>query len=225
MITLIATIPNITDLSLFFWDTDSTNQLLAKLKKLDMVKSFVNTSQLSKAICTSLSLECLNLSSAYNVSDDLFTNSVITAPLHYLNISNCDELTDLSLNAIARNLSGSLTTLKLCRCVGVSAEGVVETAKCLPGLKLFDVSFLVDFDESHLLTILEMYECKPWQVCVRCAGNGINFQKLYEALMYKSSVKGEVRVKRVRNTDLIGNIFFKNLVIQFNVDTEMNRFY
>jgi hypothetical protein len=107
--------------------------------------------------------------------------------------------------------------------VGVSAEGVVATAKCLPGLVLFNVSFLTKFDESHLFAIVETYESKPWQVCVRCAGNDINFKKLYDALMCKSSVKGEVRVEPVRNTELC-NIIYKNLEIQLHVDTEMNQF-
>jgi hypothetical protein len=101
--------------------------------------------------------------------------------------------------------------------VRFTADGVVETIKRLPGLVLLDLSFFPAFSESHLLSIVEVYENKPWPVTLSCAATHINYENFYEALLCKSPVRSEVRVKRL--THIFCNILYKNLTIRiYNIN-------
>jgi hypothetical protein len=219
----IAEIPSIMEVSLSLTGMNDMDKLavLPKLEKLDLTCShLIDKVDLSKLVCKSRSLKFLELDAAKYISDDLFSYGPITAPLEYLNLGYCEALTDLTLHAIVRNVSRSLKTLKMCQCAGFSADGVVEAAKRMPQLTLIDVSLINKFEESHLLSIVEAYEGKPWVVCVTCISNDINYKNFYEALLCKSSVRSEVRVKRVSH--IFYDIYYKNLKIQLNIENDID---
>jgi hypothetical protein len=198
--------------------------VLSKLEKLDLTCfHFTNSKPFSKLIGKSRSLKILELDIGGLNSDDLFTFGPIMAPLEYLNLSYSGYLTDLTLDAIASNLSRSLKTLKISQCAGFTANGVVEAARRLPLLSLLDVSCITKFKESHLLSIVEAYEDKPWDVCVTCFSNDVNYRNFYKALLCKSSVRSvrsEVRVKPVSH--VVYDIYYKNLKIQLDVEYDID---
>jgi hypothetical protein len=219
----IAEIPNITELSLSLTGMDDMDKLavLPKLEKLDLTCcTFTNSRPLSQLMGKSRSLKYLYLYMADRISDDLFAFGPITAPLEYLEFNYCIKLTDLTLDAVARNLSCSLKTLKLRKCVRFTEDGVVEAVKRLPGLVHLDLTFRPEFAESHLLSIVEAYEDKPWQVSLICVSTDVNYNNFYKALLSKSSEKSELRVKRVSH--LLYDIYYKNVTIQIDTVSEVD---
>jgi hypothetical protein len=191
--------------------------VLPKLEKLNLSWSNqVKMEQLSKLICTSRTLKYLKLQKNKYITDELFTYGTITTPLEYLSLEKCLALTDLTLNTIATHMFRSLKVLNLCHCVSMSAACVVETVKRLPGLVLLDVSGLYELNESHLFEIIQAYDGKPWQVCVRCFSSHINYKKLYDTFLCKFEVRTDV-------SDFF-DVYYKNLKIQLKIQSKFRNF-
>jgi hypothetical protein len=189
IIKYLANIPNLSMVSLSMSDIEGIDELStnSKLERLDLSRSRMknNIHKLSQLLNKSTSITHLVMYSTGDVSDRLFTLNPIKAPLVYLDLSDCDMLTDAALEAIVTYASETLRTLKLCSCTGLSAKAVVESAKRLPGLLHLDLSYLThEFKVGHLMTVLNVYESWSWQVSVTYMLN-CRQRRFYKTLLRK----------------------------------------
>ena len=127
--------------------------LCRRLTRLDFSNSFCDSRKMAVLLNQLRSLTYLDLSSAENLNDDLFTSLPIHAPLEHLDISCLNDITDLSLNALVANsscLAKSLKKLEIACCTRLTSGGILKLIESLPGLEYLNISFIDSIYNSFL---------------------------------------------------------------------------
>jgi hypothetical protein len=183
-----------------------------RLTRLDLSNSFCDNKKLAVLLNRLRALTYLDLNSAHNLSDELFTTLPIHAPLHYLDISCLNELTDVTLLALAsggNQLATCMRRLEMSCCTKLTRDGILKLIESMPRLEYLNMSVIGSVDSAFLETLCGM-RSRESKIHICCHFAAFNINEVRAAL-------GEDARVIISETNEQYEIKLKNFTIEVDI--------
>ncbi len=194
--------------------------LCQNLTKLDLSKSFLDSKKLSIVLNQLKRLKCLDLSHSQGLNDDLFTLQAVNSPLEHLDLTNLNDLSDLSLESLIQNsahLKKSLRKLEIASCSKFTKKTVLNLINSLDTLEFLNLSDIINLDNEFLYElfnssrIFAQMEARKLNICAHF----VQFD-VVKFLEVKNDLKERICLSTTK-LDALYEITYKNLTIEIDV--------